>query len=197
MLTLGAGFVFGLLFLVALRFAAIKDTHVHYHANFALYVNGVRDEFASPTFYEETQSCSADEIGPKARVHMHDQKSQVVHIHDDGVTWGHLFANLGYGLSGKAVQTDKGVFSDGQDGNKLTFILNGKKIESMANETIMSEDVLLINYGRDDEKTLQSRFESIEKSAAGYNAKSDPSTCSGSNPLTFTERLKKAIGISE
>ncbi len=185
------------MWLVALRFVTFKDTRVHYHANFALYINGERDEFKGSTFYEETQACSADEVGPKARVHMHDQIGGTLHIHDNGATWGHLLANIGYGLSSKSVQTDKGVYVDGQENNTLTFLLNGKKVSSASNEPINSEDVLLINYGRDDSGTLQSRYDQIVKNASEYNNKSDPSTCSGSKPITFAERLKAAIGIGQ
>lgn len=190
-----AGFFIGALWLVALRFATFKDDRIHYHANFALYINGQRDNFDSSTFFEETQSCSADEIGPKTRVHMHDQKSHVVHVHNAGATWGHFFANLGYGLSNKSIQTDKGVFVDDQNGNQLTFLIDGQKVEGLANETIRSEDIVLINYGQDNQETLQTRYDEISKDAAEYNQKSDPSACSGSKPITFTEKLKKSIGI--
>lgn len=191
------GFVIGTLWLVAVRFVSFKDDRTHYHANFALYVNGQRDEFKSSTFYEETQACSADEVGPKARVHLHDQKPSVVHVHDEGATWGHLFANIGYGISGEALQTDEDVYIDGQDDNRLRFILNGKPVDSLANEVIRSEDVVLIDYGDDETSTLQGRYEQINKDAAEYNTKSDPSACSGSKPITFTERLKKAVGLFE
>jgi hypothetical protein len=196
-IALAAGFLLGAFWLVAVRFASFQDTRTHYHANFALYVNGQRDEFKSSTFYEETQSCSADEIGPKQRVHLHDQKGHVVHVHDEGSTWGHLFANLGYGLTNKSMQTDTGVFVDGQNGSGLTFILNGQTVESVANEIIRSEDVLLISYGGDDAAVLQSRYDQIARDAAEYNQTSDPSSCSGSKPITFTERLKKSIGIGQ
>lgn len=190
------GFFIGTFWLVAVRYATFKDTRVHYHANFALYINSVRDEFKGTTFYEETQACTADEIGPKSRGHMHNQQSEVVHVHHEGETWGLFFANLGYALGSKAVQTDNGVFVDGQDGKKLSFILNGKKVENVANEVILSEDVLLVNYGDDDQATVQKHYDQMPKNAAEYNKASDPSTCSGSKPITFTERLKKAIGFS-
>ena len=195
-IAIAAGFVLGTFWFVAARFIAFEDTRIHYHGNFALYINGEKDKLESSTFYEETQSCSADEIGPKQRVHLHDQKAEVVHVHDEGVTWGHLFANLGYGLNNKSFQTDAGVFIDGQDGNKLTFMLNGQKVEGVANEIIRSEDVLLISYGKDDQATLQTRYDQIEKNAGEYNQTSDPSACSGSKPITFTEKLKHAIGLS-
>lgn len=195
-LALIGGFVLGIIWFVAFRFAVYKDNRVHYHGNFALYINGQRDDFKSSTYYEETQACSADEVGPKARVHMHDQVDHVVHVHEEGATWGHLFANFGYGINGKSVQTDDGVYVDGENSNQLTYILNGKPISNAANEVIRSEDVLLINYGNDSEETLNQRYEDIKKDAGEYNSKSDPSSCSGSKPLTFTERLKKAIGLS-
>lgn len=191
-----AGLVIGTVWLVALRFITFKDTRIHYHANFALYINGQRDTLDSSTFYEETQSCSADEVGPRQRVHLHDQKSHVVHVHDEGSTWGHMFANLGYGLSNKAIQTDKGVYVNGQDGNELTFMINGQKVEGLANEVIESEDVVLVNFGQDNQETLKSRFEEISHDAAEYNKTTDPSACSGSKPITFTERLKKSIGLT-
>jgi hypothetical protein len=192
-----AGFLLGVFWLIALRYVTFEDKRVHYHGNFALYINGQRDDFKSSTFYEETQSCSADEIGPKQRVHLHDQKPHVAHVHDEGATWGHLFANLGYSLGNKSVQTDAGVFVDGEAGNELTFMLNGKKVEGAASEVIRSEDVLLISYGKDDAAALQVRYDQIERDAARYNQTTDPSACSGSKPITFTERLKKSIGIGE
>lgn len=196
LIALLAGFFIGVLWLIGVRYFTYSDDRVHYHANFALYINGEKDEFNSATFYEETQSCSADEIGPKSRVHMHDQESDVVHVHDDGATWGHLFANLGYSLGNTNIQTDSGVYVDKESDKELTFILNGKKVSAIANETIDSEDVLLINYGKESKDDLQERYESVSKNAAEYNQKSDPSACAGSKPLTFTDRLKEAIGLN-
>lgn len=193
-----AGFFVGALWLVALRFITFKDTRVHFHANFALYINGQRDTFDSSTFYEETQACSADEVGPKSRVHMHDKKSHIVHVHNDGATWGHFFANLGYGLSNKSVTTDSEVFVDGKDGVEINYILNDKPADSVSNLVIESEDVLVIDVVKNEDGVITSRIapEPPTKDAAEYNSKSDPSACSGSKPVTFTERLKKSIGIN-
>lgn len=190
------GFIAGMFWLVAVRFISYKSPNVHYHANFGLFVNGQRDEFKSFTFYEEVQSCGSDELNnPKTRVHMHDQKNHVAHVHDNAVTWGDFFANLGYGLTNKVLQTDAGVYLDGQNGNELSFLLNGEEVSSIANVTIRSEDVLLVNYGKDSDETLNDRYGQITKDADRYNQTNDPSSCSGSKPLTFGERLRHAIGI--
>ena len=193
-----AGFVLGTLWLVAIRFVTYKNDATHYHANFALYINGQRDEFKNFTFYEEVQSCGSDEKNnPKTRVHMHDNINHVVHVHEPGVTWGHFFANLGYALDNTVIKTDDGVFVDGASGSTLTFMLNGKPVAKIANEVIRSEDVLLINYGKDDSAgALKSRYEAIKKDAADYNKRNDPSSCSGAKELTTAERIKKAIGIT-
>jgi hypothetical protein len=94
---------------VVLRLFTLTPHTTHYHANFALYINGQRDEFKSFTFYEEVQSCAGhDTNNPKIRVHLHDQKNDVVHVHDAAVTWGHFFANLGYSLGDTFIKTDAG-----------------------------------------------------------------------------------------
>lgn len=190
------GFLVGALWLVAIRFLTYKNDAVHYHANFALYINGQRDPFDSFTFYEEVQSCGSDEVNnPRTRTHLHDNINSVAHVHDAASTWGHLFANLSYTLGDDVLKTDDGVFVDGEEDNKLQFILNGKEVDGVANRTIRSEDALLINYGRDDQKTLDERYNQITKDANEYNKRNDPSSCTGTKPTSFGKRLKESIGF--
>jgi hypothetical protein len=189
------GLFVGAFTILGLRVLLARDHATHYHANFALYINGERDKFDNFTFYEEVQSCSSeDHSNPKHRVHMHNQENDTVHVHADGVTWGHFFANLGYGLLNDAVKTDKGVFVDKADGKKLSFILNGEKVSSVANRPIASEDVLLVDYG--DGASVQNHFDGINKSAAEHNHKPDPASCSGSTGLSFGDRVKQALDFS-
>lgn len=192
-----AGFLLGTFWLLAVRFIAVKDDSVHYHANFAVYINGQREEFKSPLFYEEVQSCSDSEVAkPQTRVHMHDQENSIVHVHDHAATWGHFLSNLGFGLTDKSIMDDKNqTFVDGQDGNALTFILNGEEVTNVANRVVNDEDVLLINYGSEDDDAIKQRAEAIPTDAHKYNDELDPAGCSGSEPLTFTNRLKKAFGL--
>jgi hypothetical protein len=71
--------------------------------------------------------------------------------------------------------------------------LNGKEVDGVTNRTIMSEDTLLINYGKDDAATLQKRYDGITQDADEYNKRNDPSSCTGTKPKTFSERLEQAI----
>lgn len=194
-IALSLGFLLGVIWLIAIRFVTYESEAVHYHANFAVYINGEREPFESFAFYEEVQSCGGEELyNPKIRVHMHEQINHVIHVHDAGATWGHLFANLGYALGNQVIATDTGTFV-ADDDSELTFILNGNETASIANQTIRSEDVLLINYGDDNEDVIQERYDQITKDAGEYNGLYDPSACAGGQPLTLTERLKEATGV--
>jgi hypothetical protein len=189
-------FLAGIMSFIGLRYAMFKDTNVHYHANFALFVNGKRDEFKSFTFYEEETACTSDDKNnPKDRVHMHDQNNGLVHVHATGVTWGHFFANIGYTLGDQVLKTDQGVYVDGQDSNHLTFILNGQQVDNIANRLIKSEDRLLINYGNDDSKTIQKRFDIVPTDAHQANTEQDPASCKGSVKINAWQRLKISAGL--
>jgi hypothetical protein len=179
----------------AVRYALVKDTAVHYHANFSLYINGQEDPFKSFTFYEEIAACDTHELdNPKPRVHLHDQNAHLVHVHAHAVTWGAFFNNLGYTLGDNLVKTDNGTYISGDDGNKLTFLLNGQPVDHLANAVIKSEDVLLINYGKDSDTTLTKRYDAIPRTAHQANSTVDPAACSGGAELNFWNRLKQALG---
>ncbi len=185
----------GAIIMVAIRFATAKNPNVHYHANFALYVNGQQDQFQGPGYYEEVTVCDAhDHNNLQSRVHMHDNINSVVHVHDHSVSWADFFNNLGYTLGDKVLVTEKGTYVDGQDGNKLSFMLNGQAVDGIANRIIGDEDVLLINYGQDDAATLQSRYNTIPKDAHHYDVTKDPAACSGGSFSTW-DRLKSALGV--
>lgn len=189
------GLFVGASVIIAAHFFTIKQYSVHYHANFGLYVNGQRDEFKSFTFYEEVSSCGGNErMNPKIRTHMHDKVNHVVHVHDEAATWGHFFANLGYTLGDSVLKTDAGIFTEDEDSEKvLSFLLNGKPIETVANKTIGDKDVLLISYGDESDSDLQKQFKTIKSDAGTYNETADPAACSGSKPLTTWEKLQQSV----
>lgn len=198
-LVIGLIFLCGIFAAFLLRFWLVGPAEpTHYHANFALYVNGERDTFKDFTFYEEVQACSANgSSNPRTRVHMHNQKNSEVHVHDAGATWGHFFANLGYGLTNNVLQTEAGLFVDDTNGAQLTFILNGEPVSDIYNRTIGDEDTLLVNYGVDSQETITSRYEQIQKTAEELDASTDPAGCAGSQNESLSERFKRTLGVSD
>ncbi len=184
----------GIFAVVGFRYIYVKPHKVHYHANFALFINGVQDKFDNPGYYEEVQGCWDEHTAnPRERVHLHGPDSHVIHVHDDAVTWSNLFSNLGYGLTNTLIQTGKSTYIDGTDNKNLRFILNGKTVRSIANEIINSEDTLLIDYGNDPDSVLKARFEAIPHDADEFNQRNDPSTCTGSESETPLDRFKRAL----
>lgn len=191
-------FIIGAVFILGLRFMTFQLDATHYHANFGLFINSQQDEFKNFTFYEEIQACSLhDANNVRSKAHMHDQSAGLIHVHDKGVTWGQFFANLGYTLGDKVVVTDQGVFADGVNGYKLIFKLNGSDVKNIANTVIRSEDVLLVNYGSDNEADIIKHSIQIPRNAHTANTHADPASCSGSvDAPTFGQRLRAAFGLS-
>jgi hypothetical protein len=192
-----SAFFIGVIWFIGMRMLFYKNESVHYHANFALYINSEKDEFDGPGYYEEVSACSDDHHNqPESRSHMHGDKNSnyVVHVHDEAVTWGSFLNNLGYSVGDEILETGNSVHVE-DDKKKLTFILNGEEIESVYNKVIGDEDVLLVSYGTHDEKELLHQYNSIKKDAGEYNAKQDPAACSGDDEPTFRRRLESALGI--
>lgn len=189
------GFVAGIFWLGAMRFVTLRDNEVHYHANFALFVNGERYPFDRFTFYEEVQLCGGPEVyNPKTRTHMHEQKNHIIHVHDAGATWGHFFANLGM-VNGDTVFRidDKTYVEDAK--TQIRFMLNGQEVDTTANRVIESKDVLLISIGTPSDEELEYEYAQIPQDANEYNQKNDPSSCSGGEKLSLGGRFKKAVGV--
>lgn len=197
LLLLLAGFFIGILWFISLRFFLIEDKTVHYHANFNVYINGQKDPFDDFTQYEEVQACSGEtKDNPRGRGHLHKPNAHVVHVHDDAVTWSAFFANVGYGVTDKAVTNTDGVFVPDTEGKKLTFILNGQEVSTIANRIIGNKDALLINYGTESAEEVKQRYENIPKDAEIVNTQFDPASCSGTKEMTPLDKLKGAVDFT-
>ena len=189
------GLVLGILAFILFRAAAAKNPYTHYHANFAVYIDGQAEKFDGPGYYEEVTACSvhnADDL--KSRAHMHANVNHTVHVHDTGVSWGDFFNNIGYTVGSTVLSDGVRTYLDGQDSKHLSFMLNGKPVSNLADTVIKSEDVLLINFGDDSDQALQQHFAEIPRDAHHYNVTKDPAACSGGEVFDWKARLKAAIG---
>lgn len=192
---MAVAFLAGAFWLFAIRFVLVEKQETHYHANFAVFVDGSRLPFDNFLYYEEVASCfGGEDARPQDRVHMHDNINHVVHVHRDAATWGHFFANLGMTLGDNIFAYDKVILLDDEQ-TKIRFILNGEEVDTIANRVIGDEDALLISIGEPSADDLDNQYNEIQKDAHEYNERQDPSACSGGKPFTFWERVKAALGF--
>lgn len=195
LLLVAIGFVGGFVWLAGLRFFIAQPEETHYHSNFAVYINGEREEFDLPTYYEEVAACTtAYHDNPKGRVHMHGQINDVIHVHDQRVTYGNFFQNIGWGIGKNYLSTLDGTFV-ADDEHDLTFILNGEEIDSITNRVIGNLDKLLVSYGSASDEELQRQYETVADTAEETNKYQDPGSCGGLNGAghdSFGNKLKRA-----
>jgi|SRR3989344_2820300 len=187
-----SGLVSGSLLILGIRFFTYMPETVHYHANFAVFVNSQREKFEGMQFYEETEatSCTLEKVeSPLERAHMHGNVNDVVHVEDHLVTWGNFFQNLGWGVGDDYLKTTDRIYSPDEQ-NKLTLTLNGNKVDSIANLIVGDEDKLLVSYGNSSSEELDKQYENIQSTAHKYNTEKDPASCGGHKSVNTSERLK-------
>jgi hypothetical protein len=185
------GLLLAFVVLLGIRFITYNPHKVHYHANFAVYINGQQELFKDPTYYEEVALCNTGSMTPQARTHMHDEEAGVIHVHDDAVTWGQFFENLGWEIGPDFVHTrDKLYVAD--DTNKLNVLLNGQNltdVTNITNQVIHDRDRLLVSYGAIDQATLDHEYATVPNNAAEVDKKQDPASCAGADTVTLHDRL--------
>ena len=189
------GLILGALAILALRFVTYQPANVHYHANFALYLNGQRETFKGQQYYQEINMCSStDGIAvPQQRAHMHDNANSLVHVEDHVVTWGQFFENLGWYVGPDFVQAPDGTNYMADAQAKLHIVLNGQdytNLTPITNMVIKDEDRLLVSFGTIDQATLNQESKTIPSTARSADLTTDPASCSGAESASAAERLR-------
>ena len=192
-----AGALLGVVALGAARFAAQPPPDVvHYHANWALVLDGERVDLSSARYMEDVAACRADAalVTPEERVHMHDNDADAVHVHAPGVTWGHFLANLGYALNETHLVTDAGRVVADSAGHTLKFVVNGEPVDRLHDRLIRSGDRALISYGPEPvAEVVRTQFAQVARTAARLDTEPDPASCSGPGDEGFGGRLRRAL----
>lgn len=187
-------FVLGAAIILGIRFFTYKPDSVHYHANFAVYINGQQETFKDASYYTEVETCNASGvITPTERVHMHDNVNNVVHVEDHGVTWGQFFQNLGWNIGPDYLATKAGTVYQENGNSKLNLVLNGQNytdLGGLQNTVIRDQDKLLVSFGDVSRSTLQQEYSAIPGTAKHYDVTPDPASCSGGHgTVTMHDRL--------
>ena len=158
-----AGFlVGGLITLVGIK-SLVQNKPVaefHEHADFALFINGQKMDFAKDK-YMSTKPCTislidgfvdaaqahAEDGGVADDVHLHDLDGGVIHVHREGVTFADFFSSLHMSFSDTSFSDDVGHVYDNSDKNVWRFFVNGVEVTTLANRVIRDLDQVLITYG--------------------------------------------------
>jgi hypothetical protein len=191
------GLVLGTVGYAAIRFVALPPLEmVHYHANWALWIDGARVDLTGDQYMEDVAACASDPANIQAhgRVHMHEGNHDIAHVHHGGATWGHLLQNLGWGMGLDWLYSDAGVLYRDGDGGRLTYVLNGLVVPPVYDRVIQRGDRLLISFGSESpEDLLQNRFPDVKADAPEFDAGFDPAGCMGAMEETFGARFRRAV----
>jgi hypothetical protein len=190
------GTVFGILLIGAVRYATQESYEgVHYHANWAVFVDGQRLDLTANRYMEDVFQCTVDptQQRPEDRVHMHENNHDVVHVHAAGVTWGHFIDNLGFGMGDDYLYTDAARYESAED-RSLKFVLNGTEVRTIRNRAIRDQDRLVISFGPETiDEVLAVQYPQVAVDAHHYNTMPDPASCAGPQNETTADRLRRAF----
>ncbi len=192
------GVVLGVFLLAAFRFMTVPPPPVtHHHANWAVFVGGERLDLSDDRFMEDVASCrtSPESIRPQDRIHLHDGDDDVVHVHHPAATWGQLLANLEMAAGPDYLFTPDGSKHFAGDDSLVVFIRNGQRVYDLSNETVRSEDRVVISFGTETpEEVMERHFSQVADNAAEHNEMADPGACMGSHEAeSFTVKLRRAF----
>lgn len=196
--------VIGLAALIFLGFGVYKTLQIpeeetHYHANFAVFIQGDMVNFSKDEFMHITPCGPEDrhnEEDEEEKAHLHDRIGNVVHVHHDGVTWSDLFENLRFDIDHiQKEQETKGAV--------IKYYLNKKRIGSILERIIAKDDRLLISIGSEkavgnvaDDKILKQQFDKVGNNARDYDeGKKGAESCGGEEKRSLIERFKIAFRL--
>jgi len=160
-------------------YSGLKFLPPHFHANFAMYIDSERVDFSGDNFMEDIAACGlSDLMFPEHRVHLHENNPDTIHVHAQGVSWGHFFANNGIIFNDNLISLQDGEqILTPEANNKISFLLNWEVVINPYNDLIKSEDSLIIVYW--DDSNISELF--VSDNAKEYNAKYDPGSCGWTN----------------
>ena len=131
---------------------------VHWHADFALYIDGKQYDFNQERFFSTTE----EELSEN--VHLHEPYL-VVHVHREGTTWREFFHSLGFELTDECLTLPEGDQYCTSGTVRLSFILNGVKVDAVAFQDITNIDRLLISFGSESDEELMQRWAEVKDEA--------------------------------
>lgn len=126
------------------------EEKTHIHAAFIIFTNGTKRIFTDSKYHERI---------PEA--HLHVSSPSVIHIHAGGITWQEFFDSLPSPMkvTAECLTTGTGQRFCTKGESDLKFYLNGQRAQqSILNQEIRDNDMLLISYGSENENQLREQL---------------------------------------
>lgn len=150
------------------------EAEFHEHANFAVFINGEKFDFARPEFmhvkpcvgknfllettYAHTETPEGDFADFSDVIHMHDLDGGVIHVHEEGRTYHDFFDGIGMAVTESTFfDQEQNLYQDDAN-NEIRFFLNGEEVDDIAATEVRNLDRVLITYGprgRSEEQILR------------------------------------------
>lgn len=122
----------------------------HSHMSLVFYNNGEKIDFSKERY--QLQS---------SLVHFEEGDGVTVHKHATGINLPFIFATLDIRINNKCFMFNILEESCDNEFKKLTFLVNGEKLQNIFDYELLGGDKILINYGDDNEDELRLKFEEI------------------------------------
>ncbi len=136
------------------KIARLPEPAFHEHADFALFINGERFDFAKGE-YMSTEPCKitrsfiptaqAHEGDRSQDVHLHNRNGSIVHVHAPSITWHNFFDSLNMSFQDDEFVTDQGLAYKPASEKSFIFLVNGEEVETLAQREIRNLDQVLIS----------------------------------------------------
>jgi len=136
---------------------------LHYHADFALYLDGERYNFTQEK-YMSTENRSLSNFA-----HFHDVDGNIIHKHASGITLGFFLETLGIKLDDTCLVLDDGTSYCNERNKVLKLYVNGKYNDKFAQYDIQDEDQILLSYGDESEQEIEEQVDSVTEDACIYS----------------------------
>jgi hypothetical protein len=140
-----------------------KNTEVHVHGDFALYVLDTKIDLTADKYQSTPESVKHPDM------HFHDNVDTVIHRHADGVTLAAFMSSLGFTLTDSCITLDTGVSHCSDEKNTLLLFIDGKAETDIANYITTEEDRILLYYGDPNASIITTYQNEITEQSCMYS----------------------------
>ncbi|MEK9131895.1 MAG: hypothetical protein AAB447_03220 [Patescibacteria group bacterium] len=146
------------------------DTHAyHIHADFAVFIDGTKMDFAHDGYMTSTDICATDYNSK--HTHLHDENGEVIHIHQEGQTVSDFFTSIGFALTDESLVSETDVTYTNNTSKKWQFFVNGVATSSLQGYVFNDLDKILLSYGNAKTQYIEKELGEVSHNACIYSEK--------------------------